>query len=135
MIKNLGRILLEYLKSVRERDLTSRANSGGLQVWSYLTLYNDTQPYLQSRLSLKWVRVFAQLRLTNKFVSYLTWNKIRFKLPSSKNCSHCEEQNGKFYHFLVACPFYNIIEQSSFPRTYKPFLRLCCLYSGAQMPL
>lgn len=67
LISNKMRLVKKFEQFLFEKDTIKLQSSSSLKIYPWLPLYSGTQPYLQSRISLSYVKIIAQIRLLNDY--------------------------------------------------------------------
>ena len=106
MPETTERLISLYNNHLHEVDLESYAQSSSLYIYPDLTIDKISQYYLSFNINHDIKRIFAQLKLLNKYnTRIITKNKI-FKLNKNIDCNYCNITDDNLYHALFECEKY-----------------------------
>lgn len=109
-------ILTNYLNRSVLNDKTSLTNSSSLLLLPSLNLPAAGHSYLSLNLPLNFVKIFAQIRMYNKFNPRIIENDI-YKFDPFPYCPCCHiHECETLIHFLCICTIYNDLKLKHFQR-------------------
>ncbi|KAK9509898.1 hypothetical protein O3M35_004789 [Rhynocoris fuscipes] len=102
-------ILADYDLYLRNQDIESLNNSSFSTFYYYLYDYSlTTQPYLLHRLSIAFLRVYAQLRTSGHHHISLHINNSHYTINPQNICNKCDtNSNENLEHILLTCPAFS----------------------------
>lgn len=109
--ENKERLIKTYENYSRAEDVNSLSNSSSLQILPNLTLRDGTQTYLRMKLPLLFIKVFAQIRLINKYNPRIIYKKEILNLNDNYCCGEQILKGKELYHMLIECQMYKFIRK------------------------
>lgn len=103
---NKERLIKTYDNFLRAEDVISLLNSRSLQLFPSLTLREGTQSYLRLKLPLNFLKIFAQIRLLNKYNTRIIFKNKIHKFDIEYCCGARELKGRELYHVLIECDLY-----------------------------
>ena len=99
-------LLDAYSKMWYNRDLLKRSKSSSLILYSEIDIQHDVQKYFKLGISLRLIRIFAQIRFLNIYNCRIIIDSIIYVVNNDKFCYNCGKNND-FVHRVVECPIFN----------------------------
>lgn len=101
-------MLNKYRKLLSQRDDDCCNASKSLLIYPNLLHSPSAQSFICQRGPLYFKRIFSQIRLLNRHVTYIYVKKKKFEFSNHFDlCRFCKLGIDDFYHTLIVCPMYN----------------------------
>lgn len=104
--KNKEKWLKKYEEKTIQEDLRRTSSSSSLCIYPYFNTCKGPQEYFKFKIPYKFISIFAQLRLLNKYQHRIIVQGKYLSLKTNSFCEFCHgEKNGIEYtlHVLIEC--------------------------------
>lgn len=103
-------ILENFKQKLYSSDLQRLANSNYCVIYKHLTVTSGPANYLTSKLPIKLVRIFCQIRLCSKTFVRITYKGSIYTINQEEICTLCNSrQNETLEHIVLQCRMYDCI--------------------------
>lgn len=110
--RNIKITLERYKNYLIQADLERVLKSSFNIFWNNAVLLNETQKYLQSSIPFKFIKIYAQIRLSGPYFIKLTLNKITYKINPKNLCLLCNlNEPETLTHIFIKCPLYKLFRK------------------------